>query len=483
MARAMNQVPNKEQKLPRLNTSAFKELCRVSFLDDAWRQVNKSNKKSSGVDGVTIGQFANNREPNLRLLAEEIRSGSFEFHKLSGIAIPKDESKRDGAKRPLRIPAVRDRVVLKALQLFLRPRLEPLNAPFSYAYRKEGGAQRAIAHARALAKNFKFVVEADIQSYFDRVDKKSLATVLFRLQHLTSLQPLIEEGLSLETEISPTVADGDRDLFLENDERGIPQGSALSPILANLYLAHFDLEMERLGWNTLRYADDIIMFTSSRAQAETAFAAAKNTLTSLGLDMHPLSEGPKAKSKIRDIKSEGVEFVGFKIESDRVLPSSKTIQKFRDSIATATEMKDGRFVNHARQTKKSESLIARATSVISKVNSKAASLAPCDECQEIVQLGEVVKGFYLRMFEEIGITVGPDDAAKRRLLDVPDLLGVWKEQREKYSAKTKEPPAARAEIAAWRGKVEKRIARAFDGVVAVPQQHSALLPEPEPLVV
>ena len=71
MARAMNQVPNKEQKLPRLNTSAFRELCRVSFLDDAWRQVNKSNKKSSGVDGVTIGQFANNLEPNLRLLAPD----------------------------------------------------------------------------------------------------------------------------------------------------------------------------------------------------------------------------------------------------------------------------------------------------------------------------------------------------------------------------------------------------------------------------
>ena len=461
----MNQVPNKEQKLPKLNTSAFKELCRVSFLDDAWRQVNKSNKKSSGVDGVTIGQFANNLEPNLRLLADEIRSESFHFQKLSGIAIPKDESKRDGAKRPLRIPAVRDRVVLKALQLFLRPRLEPLNAPFSYAYRREGGAQRAIAHARALAKNFKFVMEADIQSYFDRVDKKNLASVLFSLQHLTSLQPLIEAGLSLETEVSPSVADSDRDLFLENDERGIPQGSALSPILANLYLAHFDLEMENSGWATLRYADDIIIFTSSRAQAETAFSDAKNTLTSLGLDMHPLSTGPKAKSKIRDVKGEGVEFVGFKIESDRVLPSSKTIQKFRDAIATATEMKDGRFVNHARQTKRSESLIARATSVINKVNGKAASLAACDECQEISQLGEVVKGFYLRMFEEIGVTVGPCDEAKRRLLDVPDLLSVWKDRREKYLAEAKPSPASRVEIQAWRDKVEKMIVRAFAGVV------------------
>jgi RNA-directed DNA polymerase len=462
----MNQVPSKEQKTPKLNSSAFRELCRVTFLDDAWRQVNKSNKKSAGVDGVTVGQFANTLEPNLRSLADEIRSGTFQFQKLSGIAIPKDESKRDGDKRPLRIPAVRDRVVLKALQLFLRPRLEPLNAPFSYAYRREGGAQRAISHARALAKSYKFVVEADIKSYFDRVDKKNLATVLFRLQHLTSLQPLIEAGLSLETEVAPTVQAQDLHLFDENDERGIPQGSALSPILANLYLAHFDLEMERRGWPTLRYADDIIMFASSRQQAETAFADAKRTLASLGLDMHPLDTGPKAKSKIRDIKSEGVEFVGFKIESDRVLPSSKTLRRFRESIAAATEMKNGRFVNHARQTKRSESLIARATSVINKVHGKAASLAACDECQEITQLGEVVKGFYLGMFEEIGVTVGPGDDSKRRLLDVPDLFTVWKERREKYLAEKKPPITTRPEIDAWRIKAEKKIARAFSGVVA-----------------
>jgi group II intron reverse transcriptase/maturase len=461
----MNQVPNIEQKQPKLSTSAFRELCRISFLDDAWRQVNKSNRRSAGVDGVTIGQFAAQREPNLAALADEIRSGTFKFRRLSGITIPKNEAKPDGEKRPLRIPAVRDRVVLKALQLFLRPRLEPLNAPFSYAYRKKGGAQKAIAHARNLAKRYKFVVEADIKSYFDKVDKKSLATVLFRLQHLTSLEPLLREGLDLETEVSPTVREQDRHLFDDNDERGIPQGSALSPILANLYLAHFDLEMEKASREVLRYADDIIIFASSRQQAEAAFAQAKQILLTLGLDMHPLGTGPDAKSRIREIPFEGLEFVGFKIQSDLVLPSSKTLLKFRNDIETATAMKRG-SLRHQRPGKRSDSLIARATSIINKVDGKAASLAPCNECQEITQLSEVVRGFYLGMFQEIGVTVKPGDDAMLRLLDVPDLVKVWKERREKFLQDAAPAAATRAEIQAWKSKSEKRLARAFNNVAA-----------------
>jgi len=447
------------------HSSAFSQLSSSTFLEYAWGKLNRGNSRSCGVDGETIGHFAARLRPKLKDLAKSLRDSRFTFHPLKGVTILKDESQPRGPKRPLRIPTVKDRIVLKSLQLLLEPRLAPYNAPFSYAYKSnayqfKGGTFRAIAHARRLTRKYKFVLEADIQSYFENVDRDKLAAVLFKVQRLSSIEPLLRSGLQLETEIGGSVDSEDYSLF-ENDDRGIPQGSALSPLLANLYLAYFDLRMTQAGWELLRYADDVIIFANTPEHAEKAYTESKALFNSMGLDMHALSSGSGAKTRIREIESQGVDFVGYHVKGDKITPSSKTLSKFRSDIERVTAIDSMNRAPFPGRPGRAESIISRAMRVINKVSGKAASLACCEDCQEIGQLAEVVKRRFIGMFEQVGVDLTNASPERLRLLGVPDLQESWSEHRAAFLERADEAIPTHSDALEWSKRYQSSLEAAF----------------------
>ena len=127
-----------------MSSSALHELARVKTLHSAWNGLNRSNPSSRGSDGVTILDFSRDLTKNLKALSSELHNNRFSFLPLRPVNIPKDRLNPARGTRTLKIPSIRDRVVLKALQEFVTPTLEKFNAPFSFAYQGEKNVEMAI---------------------------------------------------------------------------------------------------------------------------------------------------------------------------------------------------------------------------------------------------------------------------------------------------------------------------------------------------
>lgn len=152
--------------------SLYNRLCAKEHLRDAWKALNKSNRHSFGIDEVTLDQFRKNLDHELSLIHDQLRSRSYTFAKLRGVTIPKPGSNEP---RPIQIPAIRDRVVMKALAILIEPKLSPFNLPCSFAYIKGKSIHGAIARMKELAdEGNHWVVEADISNFFGNVDQELL---------------------------------------------------------------------------------------------------------------------------------------------------------------------------------------------------------------------------------------------------------------------------------------------------------------------
>ena len=175
----------------------MRKLISLSELQTAWNKLNKRNPRSYGVDGVTIAAFSYNVESQLKKIAQQLANGSYQFQGAKGVLIDKS----DGGKRPLKIATVRDRVVAKALALRLEPRLFRFDQPCSFGYRKKLGTRDAVEAIHKLADaGSKWVLEADIKKFFDRVDRKKLLDKLNAVVRSPLRLALIEKALTSEIE-------------------------------------------------------------------------------------------------------------------------------------------------------------------------------------------------------------------------------------------------------------------------------------------
>ncbi len=174
-----------------------------------------------------------------------------------------------------------------------------------------------------------WVLEADIQKFFDKVDRSILKKKLRRVIKSDDYIDLIVRALSSEI-ANPTKQDEDYLSQFPSSDSGIPQGNILSPLLANFYLYSFDRAMLAKGFGLVRYADDFVVMCKSKTEAENAFAFAMKLLkTDLALDLHPLSKGGKTDIKLyRD----GFDFLGFEMGTGILRPSKKAIKKLHDRI-------------------------------------------------------------------------------------------------------------------------------------------------------
>lgn len=292
----------------------------------AWRKV-RANKGAHGLDRVTIRAFEKDAETHLRELQRKLMEDRFEPHPVRRVYIPKASNPKQ--KRPLGIPVVIDRVCQQAIYQVLSPIFDPLFSDRSFGFRPGRRAHHAIATAiRDARDGFTCVVDADIASFFDRIDHEVvISRVCTRIADgrvIRLLKAFLKAGISDHGVISvPT--------------EGTPQGGVVSPLLANIVLDSFDKEIEAKGWRHVRYADDFVILTKSPEEAASALAYAKEVLGNLRLSLH------ETKTRLTDFH-EGFEFLGFHFRRSRLGIRQRSIEKFKDRVRSVTRRQQGRNV-------------------------------------------------------------------------------------------------------------------------------------------
>ncbi len=301
----------------------LEKVARRANLNGSWNSI-RHRATSKGLDQVTISDFSDSLSIHLSRIGKELRSNRYEFVKLRGHAVPKD----DGEIRPLRIPAVRDRVVQKAIQRVIAPTLNrryKIDNPVSFAYIKKKSVFKAVKRVRDLYKaGYRWIYVADIKKFFDSIPPTTLLTkFIFPVLVDHTIDDLIHRALSTEIgNIAEMSAAGWEADFLSG-QLGIAQGGLLSPLFANVYLHPLDKAMIESEFEMVRYADDFVVMCRTEDDAKRAHALAKNILEGeLNLSLHDLDS---KKSKIERFNT--LEFLGVRFEGEYVFPGSKANRK------------------------------------------------------------------------------------------------------------------------------------------------------------
>jgi RNA-directed DNA polymerase len=308
--------------------SLIDKVYALQNLQSAWERV-RANRGAAGVDGMTLRKFAERADARLQQLSQELRAKTYRPQPVRRVFIPKS----GGGQRPLGIPTVRDRIVQQALLQVLEPIFEGKFSSRSHGFRPgRGGASALEVVDRAVRHGYGWVVDADLQSFFDTVDQEKLLDALNEEvadgRVLKLIRRILQAGVSL-----PATAE------TEPTELGTPQGGPLSPLLANVYLHAFDVEMVQAGYGLVRYADDFVIFARSKSEAEAALEQAHPLLEGqLGLRLHP------EKTRVVSV-AQGFEFLGFHYYADPKDPTGarlrkevrrKSVQRFREAIRART---------------------------------------------------------------------------------------------------------------------------------------------------
>jgi RNA-directed DNA polymerase len=304
----------------------------------AWKAISKRKRYSHGLDGVTIKQFGQTLEHQIDIISRELKADTYRFTPARGALLDKPGTTK---KRPIKIPAVRDRVVLKAISLLIEPRFEKYNLSCSYGYVKNRGPKDAIQKVRQLASEGNTIVlEADIHKFFDTVDREMLIGQFIKETRFTSLEPMLRSGLMVELGNLDSFTDEEQQMF-PTAESGIPQGGVLSPMLANFYLYPFDKAMLARGFNLVRYADDFVVMCKTVEDAKAAYDVCLEVLErKLRLRLHPLGL-PDSKTRILQYQK-GLKFLGTSFTLARVMPADSVIAKFRQRVESILDARQGK---------------------------------------------------------------------------------------------------------------------------------------------
>lgn len=300
----------------------------------AWRKLSK-NPTSRGLDRLTIAEFGGNFDEHSRRIRKQLRSGTYKFEPLKGVVIPRAGNKT----RLIKISTVSDRLVQKSIQLTIQSKLQKkyeLKNPASYAYLEKRGISDAVEKIREFySANQRFVLEADIKSFFDEVNRdKLLEEMIFPTLPDDSINDLIKDAISSELGNKKDLIEANKwERYFPDELSGIPQGSILSPLFSNVYLSSLDKAMLDNEFNLVRYADDFIVLCESKDIAIDAYKLAVDTLSKLELEMHDLyvgsGEQPDKYSEVTHF-TKGFNFIGLRFIGSKIYPSPKAINRMND---------------------------------------------------------------------------------------------------------------------------------------------------------
>ena len=285
----------------------------------AWQRV-ASNHGAAGVDRMSIECFEANAGHYLSELAQALRESSYQPEPVRRVHIPKGK----GKSRPLGIATVKDRVVQTALKLVLEPIFEKEFLPVSFGFRPGRSCKDALRVVdQALKDGYTWVVDADLQSYFDTIPKRPLLALIKEKVSDGKVLELVRRFLDQE------VMEG---LKCWTPVAGTPQGSVISPLMSNLYLHGLDKLLSETGYKYARFADDFVALCRSRQEAEAVLATIQVWVEQHGLRLHP------EKTRVGNCmaKGQGFDFLGYRFEAGRRWVRPKSRKALRDKIREKT---------------------------------------------------------------------------------------------------------------------------------------------------
>ena len=302
------------------------------LIDKVWGEKNLGralekvveNGGSAGIDRRSVGEVERQREKEIEVLQRELRERSYHPQAVRRVWIEKLGSKE---KRPLGIPAVRDRIVQGALRHVMEPIFERDFAAQSYGFRPNRGCKEALRRVDELLQSgCGWVVDADLKSYFDTIPQGRLMERIGQKiadgRVLALIERMLEAGVMDATKgWQPT-------------EAGTPQGAVISPLLSNIYLDPLDWMMAQSGYEMVRYADDFIVLCESEMEAQ-----AREWVSKEGLTLHP--------EKTRIVEADepgGFDFLGYHFERGMKWPRKKSMDRFKDTIRTKTRRSHGESI-------------------------------------------------------------------------------------------------------------------------------------------
>jgi RNA-directed DNA polymerase len=301
----------------------MEKICETANLNQAYRRV-KANRGSPGVDGISVERVRNYISEHKEEILQSLLNGSYKPDLVKGVQIPKP----DGSKRQLGIPTVLDRVIQQAILQVLEPIFEPKFSGSSYGFRPKRSAHMALKKSQEYISNgYVYVVDIDLEKFFDRVNHDILMERLSRhigdKRLLRIIRRYLEAGL---------LQDGVK----INRKLGMPQGGNLSPLLSNILLDELDKELEKRGHKFCRYADDCNIYVSSRQAGERVLASITRFLSKrLKLQVNT------AKSAV--VLARECKFLGYSFSNNGNLRVAKqSLAKFKKKIRELTKRNRGR---------------------------------------------------------------------------------------------------------------------------------------------
>lgn len=306
--------------------SLIDKVYRPRVLMAAWLQV-RGKGRAVGSDHQSLEQFEEQLTTNLAKLETELCTQTYRPRPIRRTFIPKPGSKD---KRPLGIPAVRDKVVQTALKMVIEPIFEREFINTSHGFRPGRGCKDALRKVERLLKaGYTWVVDADLKSYFETIRHGRL---------MMELQQRIADSRVLELIESFLKQQILEDLKQWTPETGSPQGAVISPLLSNIYLHEVDKAMKAAGYEMVRYADDFVILCKSQQEAEAALARVTELVQEKGLTLH----ADKTSLVNTQQPGQSFEFLGYHFEKGSRWPRKKSLNKFKDTIRRKTKRSNGR---------------------------------------------------------------------------------------------------------------------------------------------
>ena len=299
--------------------SLIDKVWRDTTLQKAWQQVRK-RRGAAGIDGMSIARFEAQAPRYLAELAEQLKNGSYRPEPVRRVEIPK----AGGGRRPLGIPAVKDRVVQTALKSVIAPIFESRFAASSYGFRPGRGCKDALREVDGwLRRGYTHVVDADFKSFFDSIPhERLLARVAERISD-SKVLALIDGWLRQDIV---------HELQRWTPTGGTPQGAVISPLLANIFLHPLDELLLGLGYKMVRYADDFVVLCQNAHEAKAALVAIQQWVHDNGLELN------MEKTSVGNSRTGrgAFEFLGYRFTGRSRRVRLKSLQKLKGAIRQRT---------------------------------------------------------------------------------------------------------------------------------------------------
>ncbi len=275
-----------------------------------------ANRGGPGIDGVRFDDFQARKTQELQAIESDLLAGMYQPDTIQTVTIMKES----GKTRVIGMMTIRDRVCAFAVTRVLRSLLDPFSQPCSYASRPGRSATDAANYIEKLIhRGMKYVLETDIESYFDMINHDILIDKLAEFIEDATVCELIRRFLKVR--VTGVIR-------IDSVQEGITQGSPLSPLFSNLYLNDLDKTMLQAGYRYVRYADDLVVLEKERTEVQEALGLLITEMTELELRLAP------EKTRITSA-AEGFVFLGFQFTETGKGPAMKSVEAIRERLHEA----------------------------------------------------------------------------------------------------------------------------------------------------